>query len=149
MPKIPSGTTARSVSEWIGRTPDTWPPPETVQLRILARQGGKCAITGHKFAPGDRKQLDHIIELADGGQNRESNLQWVLDAAAHKPKSAQAAAERAKVRAKAKAHAGISTASARSLKSRGFGQAERPRKEGRPVVDGASSWARRFPGVLS
>ena len=55
----------RSTDEWAGRSADTWPPPEAVQLRILLRQGGKCTITGHKFAPGDAKQLDHIVALAD------------------------------------------------------------------------------------
>ena len=58
--KLASGTTARAVKEWIGKSPDDWPPPPRVQLRILERQKGKCAITGHKFATGDKKQLDHI-----------------------------------------------------------------------------------------
>ena len=122
----------RSTDEWIGRTADTWPPPEAVQFRVLLRQNGKCAVTGHKFRPGDKKQLDHIIEMADGGENRESNLQWLLDAEAHKPKSAAAATERAKIRAKAKAHAGI-TKTKGTLKSRGFVRKERAHA-GRPPV---------------
>jgi 5-methylcytosine-specific restriction enzyme A len=101
----------RSTDEWVGKSADTWPPPEAVQLRVLLRQHGKCAITGHKFAPGDEKQLDHIIALADwtgeGHGNRESNLQWLLDALAHKPKTAAENSARAPVIQRAKTHAGI------------------------------------------
>jgi 5-methylcytosine-specific restriction protein A len=97
----------RSTEEWIGKTADTWPPPLTVQLRVLMRQDGKCAITGHKFAPGDAKQLDHIIPVRDGGENRERNLQWLLDALAHKPKTAAENSARAPIIQRAKTHNGI------------------------------------------
>jgi 5-methylcytosine-specific restriction enzyme A len=144
--KIASGTTARAVAEWIGKTPDT-PVPARVQLRILERQGGKCAITGRKFRVGDKKRLDHIIPAADGGANRESNRQWILDEDAHKPKTKAEAAVRKKVRAKAKAHAGIKTPPARKLESRNdfpAGAKEAKRDKNRlPVPNLPSALARR------
>jgi hypothetical protein len=103
--KLASGTTKRSVREWWGKTPNTRPPLQ-VQLRILERQGGRCAITGIKFKTGDKKRLDHRVAQADCGQNRESNLQWIFDDK-HKIKSALEAAARAKVTATKLAHAGI------------------------------------------
>lgn len=48
----------RKTSPWIGTTDDAKIPLH-VQLRILEKQGGRCAITGHKFKPGDKKHLDH------------------------------------------------------------------------------------------
>ena len=59
---------ARATAEWKGKTPDTAPPLQ-VQLRVLTRQGGACAITGVKFAPGDKKRLDHKTPIIDGGKN--------------------------------------------------------------------------------
>lgn len=115
-PKLPSGTTARAVAEWVGAHPDS-EPTETVKLRILARQAGKCALTGRKFLKGDAKRLDHIKPLRDGGENCESNLQWILSDK-HKEKTADEAAERKKVRAKQVADAGLKTESKRPLQSR-------------------------------
>lgn len=111
-----SGTRARSVPEWRGKTPDTRPPLQ-VQLRILERQGGKCAITGHKFRPGDKKRLDHRIPAADQGENRESNLQWLWETP-HKEKTAKEAAVRKTVRKLAKTHAGLKAPPARPMQSR-------------------------------
>lgn len=116
MKKLASGTTARALPEWKGKTPDTR-PPSNVQLRILARQGGKCAITGHKFRTGDKKRLDHVIPVIDGGKNWESNLQWLWDDP-HKDKTAKEAAARKKVRKRAKTHAGVKAPPKRPLESR-------------------------------
>ena len=65
--------TARSVKEWVGRTPDT-PIPPRVKLRIAAKHGFNCTkcTTIHI---GDTLVCDHIIALINGGENRESNLQ--------------------------------------------------------------------------
>lgn len=142
-PKLASGTTARSVEEWIGVSPDT-PVPAKVKLRILERQGGKCAITGHKFRPGDKKRLDHKIALAGGGENREANLQWILDDEAHKPKTKAEAAERSKVRDLTKAHHGISPEPQRPLQSRNNLATGKPKSEKLPVPDMPSAMARRF-----
>ncbi|WP_333826842.1 HNH endonuclease [Pararhodobacter sp.] len=66
----------RAVEQWIGKTDDT-PPPPRVKERILRAFGGRCAITGREFRPGDVIEFDHIIPLAIGGQNAEANLQPV------------------------------------------------------------------------
>ena len=122
---IKSGTTARSVKEWIGRDPDARVPLRT-QLRILERQGGKCALTGRRFRPGDKKRLDHIVALADGGENREANLQWIFDES-HKEKTKAEAATRAKVQATQKAHAGIKAEPRRKIQSAPFPTAKEPK----------------------
>jgi 5-methylcytosine-specific restriction enzyme A len=109
--KLLPNPVGRSTPEWIGKNADSWPPPEAVQLRVLLRQDGKCTITGHKFAPGDAKQLDHIVALADwtgeGHGNREGNLQWILEVLAHRPKTAAENSARAPIVQRAKTHAGI------------------------------------------
>jgi 5-methylcytosine-specific restriction endonuclease McrA len=120
MKKLARGA-ARAIKEWIGRTPDT-PAPDGVRLRVWERQKGKCAITARKITTGDKKRLDHKVPVADWtGEpphgNRESNLQWILDAP-HKVKTKAEAAVRKKVRKRAKSHAGIKTPSPRPLQSR-------------------------------
>lgn len=144
--RLHSGTTARALPEWQGKTPSTRPPLQ-VQLRILARQGGKCAITGHRFAPGDQKRLDHTIPAADGGPNSEGNLRWVLDID-HRAKTKAEAGERAKVRAKAIAHAGIRATPSRPLESRNDlpqgAQAAKRTKDRLPVPSTPSELERRY-----
>lgn len=85
----------RAIAEWIGKTPNTVPPP-AVQLRVLLRQSRKDAITGQVIRPGDKTQCDHIKPLKAGGENRESNLQILLDNS-HKAKTAADRSDMAKV----------------------------------------------------
>ena len=68
---------SRSVDEWIGATDDT-PVPPRVQVRVFDAHGGRCAVSGRKITAADRWECDHRIALANGGANRESNLQPVL-----------------------------------------------------------------------
>lgn len=96
---------ARTVKEWIGKTDDSAPPTKCKQ-RILDRQSGKCALTGHVFVPGDTVEYDHITALWLGGANRESNLQAVLGEP-HKRKTKAEAGVRAKVMAAAAKHLNI------------------------------------------
>jgi 5-methylcytosine-specific restriction enzyme A len=103
----------RTVAEWRGRSDDAMPPPN-VTLRIWQASGGKCACCGRKIALGEKWDRDHIVPLADGGKNVESNFQ-VLCGWCHKGKTAAEATTRGKVRAKAKAALGIS-----KRKGRGF-----------------------------
>lgn len=110
--------TGRRVEEWQGRTPDTR-PPKAVLDRLFLRQGGRCALSGVKIRPGDTTHADHIVPLKDGGANRENNLQLVL-AAAHREKTADENAGRAKERRIRLKHAGLWPKSTRPLKSRGF-----------------------------
>ena len=142
--KLASGTTARAAKEWIGKSPDDWPPPPRVQLRILERQKGKCAITGHKFRPGDKKRLDHLIPLADGGVNRERNLQWLFEAQ-HKDKTTAEAKVRKAVRKRAKTHAGIKTAPTQPLRSRNdLAQKAPPKVAKLPLPTGPNQLMRRY-----
>ena len=86
----------RQVPEWIGKTPDT-PAPPRVKLRVFEKNGGICHLTGRKITPADQWDLDHITALVNGGENRESNLAPALRHA-HKEKSAQDVAQKAKDR---------------------------------------------------
>lgn len=75
----------RKLPEWIGKTDDTKIPPR-VKLRIFERYDGRCnhchlLIVG-KLLPN----YDHIIALANGGRNCESNIQ-LLCTACHPDKS--------------------------------------------------------------
>lgn len=97
--------TARFIPEWIGKTPDSAIPPR-VKLRVWERQGGRCALTGKKIQPGDRWEVDHIVALVNGGENREGNLQVVL-ATAHKVKTRADVAEKAKVARLREKHLGM------------------------------------------
>lgn len=99
---------ARSVKEWVGRNDDAM-PTKAVFDRLYAKQGGKDAMTGIPFAPGDKICRDHIVPLIDGGENRESNLQLITEKQ-HKLKTAHEAMERAKTRAKQHAHRSYVTA---------------------------------------
>lgn len=88
--------TARSVPEWIGATPDA-PIPRRVRLRVFERAGGICHISGRKIRPGDKWEIDHVIALVNGGENRESNLAPAL-ADAHRAKTREDVAQKAKDR---------------------------------------------------
>jgi 5-methylcytosine-specific restriction endonuclease McrA len=98
-------TVTRSTPEWIGKTPDT-PPPPRVKLRIFEAHGGKCYVTGRKLSAGEF-DFDHIIALCNGGENRESNLAPIWKPA-HKEKTAQDVAQKSKDRRVRQKHLGIS-----------------------------------------
>lgn len=95
----------RSVSEWIGKTDDT-PPPPRVKDRIRDRQGNICALSGLPLGSDDVVQYDHIVPLWLGGRNSESNLQAVTSES-HKRKTAAEAKVRAKCNRTRKKHLGI------------------------------------------
>jgi 5-methylcytosine-specific restriction protein A len=97
--------TGRAVEEWIGSSPDAKVPPR-VRLRIFERHGGRCHISGRKIAPGEPWELEHVIALCNGGENRESNLAPALKDK-HRIKTAADVAERAMIDRKRKAHSGI------------------------------------------
>lgn len=97
--------TRRSTPEWIGKTPDA-PAPARVRLRVFEAHGGKCHRSGRKIRPGDDWQLDHILALVNGGENRETNLAPILSEA-HKEKTAEDVAQKAKDDRVRKKHLGI------------------------------------------
>ncbi len=95
----------RSVLEWIGKTPDSMPPP-SVRARIFDAHDGRCHISGEKIKPGDQWDLEHKKSLRNGGENRETNLAPALRSK-HREKTAQENKEGAKAdRARIK-HIGI------------------------------------------
>lgn len=113
----------RSVPEWIGRTDDAM-PTKAVFDRLWAKQDGKDAITGKPFTPADGKpHRDHIIPLADGGENRESNLQLIA-VKTHRLKTAREAMARAEQRQTMRAHRGYALGKAPTLRSAGFAKAK-------------------------
>lgn len=95
----------RSVKEWIGKTDDT-PAPPRVRLRVFERHHGVCYLSGRKIGPGEAWELEHIVALCNGGENRESNLAPAL-VAAHKVKTAADRKLKAKDDRVRKRHAGI------------------------------------------
>ena len=95
----------RQVEEWVGATPDT-PIPERVKLRVFEREKGRCYLSGRLIRPGDKWDAEHVVAIANGGENRERNLKVALKAA-HKIKTAADVATKAKIaRVKAK-HLGV------------------------------------------
>lgn len=93
---------SRSVAEWIGRTDDST-PTDACKLRILDRQGNRCASTGAEFTPTNKPDFDHLVPLWLGGENRESNLQ-AISGASHKRKTQAEATVRAKINSVRKKH---------------------------------------------
>jgi 5-methylcytosine-specific restriction protein A len=63
----------RSTPEWHGKTDDS-AIPVRVKLRVHAKAEGCCAKCGVEATTG---QYDHAISLILGGENRESNLQFL------------------------------------------------------------------------
>ncbi len=96
---------ARKVPEWIGKTPDE-KVPDHVRLRVFREYGGRCHITGKKIRPGDDYDIDHVIALINGGENRESNLAPALRDA-HRKKTAEDVGEKAHVDRAAMRHFGL------------------------------------------
>lgn len=95
----------RSVEEWIGKTPDT-PIPPRVRLRVFEKHNGICYLSGRKILAGDLWDIEHIVALVNGGENRESNLAPALRDK-HKEKTSIDVKEKSKVRSKRMKHLGI------------------------------------------
>src|SRR3990167_3082523 len=95
----------RSVEEWVGKTPDT-AVPDRVRLRVLLRYDRKCYLTGKTIRPGDEWDLEDIVALTNGGQNRESNKAPALKAP-HKIKTGRDRKIKAKTDRTVKKHYGI------------------------------------------
>lgn len=120
---------SREVPEWIGKTDDSRPPPR-VRVRVFEKHGGICYLTSRVIRAGDKWELEHIIAIINGGENRESNLAPAL-VAPHKIKSAEDMRQKSKnyrVRAK---HLGIRKPS--RLQSRGFPKSAPQRTASRPI----------------
>lgn len=106
-------STARSVAEWIGVTPDTAVPPR-VRLRVLENFHHTCAGCTRPIATGDAWTCDHKQALINGGENRERNLQ-PLCAWCNPAKNAADVADKSKVYDRKLNHAGIHKAKGRPM----------------------------------
>ena len=130
--------TARTVEEWIGKTPDT-KPPARVLVRIFEKHEGRDYITGQKIASGMKWQADHIVALVNGGENRESNLAPLL-VTTHKAKTAQDMAIKAKIAAVKKRDLGL-TSSSRKIKSAGFPPRQKQKNAASSPVNKWNGWS--------
>lgn len=63
----------RAVPEWIGQSADS-AIPDRVRLRVWERCEGRCGECGRKIGPADTWIIEHLVALANGGANRETNL---------------------------------------------------------------------------
>lgn len=110
--------TGRSVSTWVGSSPDAKVPPR-VRARIFLREKGRCHLSGRVIRAGDAWDLDHKVALCNGGAHSEDNLFPALRDK-HREKTAEDVAEKAKVaRIRAK-HLGVFPQSPRKLQGRPF-----------------------------
>ena len=133
---------ARSVREWVGKTPDTKPPPR-VRLRIFQRENGMCHISGRKISPGEEWQADHKIALINGGENRESNLfPALVDKHAEKTKADMA--EKSRIADLAKGHFGARRQAPPREPDTSLQSRKRPKHEGRGPAIGAPQIARLY-----
>jgi 5-methylcytosine-specific restriction enzyme A len=103
----------RALPEWIGKTDDSRPPPR-VRLRIFEAHRGICHLTDRKITSADEWEVDHVVALINGGENREANMAPVLREA-HRIKTADDVALKAKVARVRKKHLGIKPKFKRAL----------------------------------
>lgn len=107
---------SRPVDEWVGKRPDTWPPPPIVQERICRRYEDVCQGICHQKLGGRLTvHMDHIVPLRDwtgeGHGNRESNIQPICHLC-HRIKTGLENEARKKTRDIRKRHLGIKKRSA-------------------------------------
>lgn len=116
---------------------------QTQKAEIIARQDGRCALSGEPLA-GRVVEFDHEIALELGGEDSLDNLRAVT-AEAHKEKTRQDVKDiaRAKRRARFMAEGIHRKRKGRELKSRGFAKAQPQRTAHRPI----EKWAAWREGV--
>lgn len=85
---------ARSLPEWIGKTPNAAIPPR-VMLRVFMKFNGVCPKCSRMLRP-KHWACDHIRALANGGEHRESNLQPLCVSPCHSDKTRADVAEKSK-----------------------------------------------------
>ena len=114
---------SRALPEWCGKTPDT-PVPPRVRLRVFEAYGGKCYLSGRKIMAGDKWEVEHIIAIINGGENRESNLAPALKAPHREKSNADLALKSKTYRQRAK-HLGLWPKGPK-IQSRGFQKRAQP-----------------------
>lgn len=115
--------TGRSAPEWIGRTADSVSPPH-VRLRVFDRHKGTCHITGTKIQVGDKWDMEHVVRLEDGGENREANLAPALRVAHRKKTAEETKRGKASDRTRIK-HIGAKDLQRSTFQSRDFPKSEK------------------------
>lgn len=110
---------ARSVEEWIGKTDDS-PVPDRVKIRVFIKYDGRCHRSGKTITVGDKWDVDHVLALINGGQNRESNLAPILRGKPHKEKTAEDVSIKSKTYRMRAKHLGLHKTKGPKIRSRGF-----------------------------
>lgn len=122
-PMIDDPFGGRSVSEWIGTSPDA-KVPGAIKDRIFARAKGICYLANRKIMAGEPWDLEHVKPLSMGGEHRESNLRPALRDK-HKAKTAEEAGSRAKANAARRAMNGTREQTTRPLQSAPFAKTDK------------------------
>ena len=94
----------RSVEEWIGKTDDHRAPGK-VRQRVKDRERSVCHLCQTEIQVGQKWDLDHVVALINGGENRETNLR-PAHRKCHTEKTARDVAEKAKISAIRGKHSG-------------------------------------------
>ena len=105
----------------------------TALLNLLLSFNGKCAGCSVKIGPATGLDWDHVIPLAQGGDDALTNLQ-PLCKTCHRAKTSQDNPNTARAIRRQAAHLGIKAASRQALQSRGFPKAPPQRKASRPLA---------------
>ncbi len=119
-----------NLKEWRGKTDDSKPPPH-IRARIFEKYDGICYLSGIKITRSDRWEVEHIVAICNGGENRESNMAPAL-VEPHKVKTKADRATKAKndhVRMK---FLGVSGPK-RKIQSAGFRRSAPQRTASRPI----------------
>jgi 5-methylcytosine-specific restriction enzyme A len=104
----------RTVEEWVGKTDDT-PIPTRVRVRVFDRFLGICQCgCQRRIHVGDNWDVDHVVAIINGGQNRESNLHPKLKVC-HKEKTAMDVATKSKTYRVKSRHLGLKKTSSRPI----------------------------------
>jgi 5-methylcytosine-specific restriction endonuclease McrA len=122
---------SRTVSEWIGKSDDHRASGK-VRQRIFDKDR-RCHLCDVEIQIGQKWDLDHVVALINGGENRESNLR-PAHVKCHKAKTALDVAEKAKVAAVRQKHIGAAVKK-HPIRSAPFPKSPKPKKtvEYRPV----------------
>lgn len=107
----------RSNPEWIGKDDNSVPPPR-VRIAVFEDHKGKCYLCGRQIRAGEYWQCDHVKALANGGENRQSNLKPACRNCCY-AKTAEDVAEKSEVATIRKKH--ILPKAKAKMRSRGFG----------------------------
>lgn len=134
----------RPVKEWIGKRPES-AAPSKVRQRVRDRDGAICRLCKTQIKDIESFELDHIIALINGGENRETNLSAV-HSHCHKDKTASDVAEKAKVAAMRQKFTGAKRPAGK-LKGPGFPPPQKAKREARPALPPRSLFASRKPDL--